>query len=440
MASIKHERRRLKSGKISERWIVSYYAGPPGARTRQYEACSSERAANKLKIDIEDQEQRGEVLSHKESPTVCQACETYLKACETGTRQSKRAKKALRAQTVEAMRARLKLWLYTHDIGDRLLSQISRRDIAGYADWLMSESEAGKREMEQVFQHLKATLGEARIRGELHQDFWSDIVVRRAESDAVDEDGEDEDSPWSDIPSHAEAWLLIETARLLRDDPNRVIGWEPDDAPWRKWRANSGVAGGRGHNMISKAWRRYYPLVATSFWSGMRMSEERALQRRDIDLMARTIKIRRSADLKGRINRPKSKAGHRILPIPEPLVPILRDWLEEIPADPTAFVFATNGRPLKVEQIYRDCWKRLLHYAGIDRQLKWHGMRAYYATCHASRGTEPNTLMKLMGHEDPRTTFAIYARIHKEDVDVMISAADTVAKMARPEVSAEAAE
>nr|WP_242480713.1 hypothetical protein [Rhodovibrio sodomensis] len=277
MASIKHERRTLKSGRIRERWIVSYYAGPPGARTRQYQTFDSKRAAERFKVKVEDQDLRGEVLAHDTSPTVHQACETYLRACATGTRQSKRAKKALREQTIEQMRARLTLWLYAHDIGDRLLSQLTRRDVSGYADWLMTQSGAGARELELVFQHLKAALAEARLRGDLHQDFWSDLVARKAESDAVgaDED-EDEDDVWADIPSHAEAAHLIETARRLRDEPNAVLGWQPDDAPWRRWLAHAAVAGGRGHAQLAKAWRRYYPLVAAAIWTGLRMSELRA--------------------------------------------------------------------------------------------------------------------------------------------------------------------
>lgn len=149
--------------------------------------------------------------------------------------------------------------------------------------------------------------------------------------------------------------------------------------------------------------------------------------------------MRRSADKKGRINRPKSEAGRRIVPIPEPLVEILRERLTDVDTDPKSYVWSTSGGPLRIEQVYK-AWGRLLGYAGIERQLRWHGLRAYYATCHASRGTEPNALMKIMGHEDPRTTFAIYARIHREDVGAMIAAADAVAGMTKPAAPAEAAE
>lgn len=441
MASIKHERRTLKSGKVRERWIVSYYAGPSGARTRQYEAFDSKRAAERFKVNVEEQERRGEVLAHDTSPTVRQACETYLRACATGTRQSKRAKKALREQTIEQMRARLTRWLYGHDISDRLLSQLTRRDVSGYADWLMTESGAGARELELAFQHLKAALAEARLRGEIHQNFWSDLSARKAISDAVDADDDDDDESdvWSDIPSHAEAAHLIETARRLRDEPNAILGWRPDDAPWRRWRANASVSGGRGHAQLARAWRRYYPLTATAIWTGLRMSELRALQRRDVDIEQRIIRVRRSADKKGRINRPKSAAGRRIVPIPEPLVEILRERLTDVDTDPKSYVWSTSGGPLRIEQVYK-AWGRLLGYSGIERPLRWHGLRAYYATCHASAGTPPNHLMKMLGHEDPKTTFAIYARIHQEDVRVMIAAADAVAGMAKPAAPAEAAE
>lgn len=442
MASIKHDIRPRKKGPARQRWIVSYYAGPPRKRVRQYETFDSKREAERFKVDVEEQQLRGEVLAHNESPTVRQACETYLRACATGTRQSKRARKALREQTVEQMRARIALWLYTHDIGDQLLSQLTRRDVSAYADWLMTESGAGARELELVFQHLKAALAEARLRGDLHQDFWSDLVARKAISDAVDpdDDDEDEDDVWAEIPSHEEAAHLIETARRLRDEPNAVLGWRPDDAAWRRWRAHAQVSGGRGHAQLAQAWRRYYPLIATAIWTGLRMSELRALQRRDIDLDERVIRVRRSADKKNRINRPKSTAGRRLVPIPEPLVGILRERLAEIDQVPNTFIWGTNGGPLRIKQVYDACWSRLLHYAQIERPLRFHGLRAYYATCHASRGTEPNTLMKIMGHEDPKTTFAIYARIHREDIGAMIAAADAVAGMARPSAPSDAAE
>src|ERR1700737_3101482 len=71
---------------------------------------------------------------------------------------------------------------------------------------------------------------------------------------------------------------------------------------------------------------RWYPLIATAGGAGLRSSELRALRWSDIDFEAGLMNVRRMADEKGKIDRPKSKAGTRSVILSKDLADVLRRW------------------------------------------------------------------------------------------------------------------
>lgn len=73
----------------------------------------------------------------------------------------------------------------------------------------------------------------------------------------------------------------------------------------------------------TKPWRRAWALVATMAWTGLRFGEATALEWRDVDLDAGTIRVRRAV-WRGVVGHVKAKASKRTVAIPEELVETLR--------------------------------------------------------------------------------------------------------------------
>ena len=108
----------------------------------------------------------------------------------------------------------------------------------------------------------------------------------------------------------------------------------------------------------------YRPLVSTLAYTGMRWSEATALQVRDVNLDALTIRIRR-AWVKGnsgwKIGPPKSEAGDRTISIPAQADEILRPLLNG-PAD--RLVFRTpSGTPVRHAVFFQYVWQPAVRLA-----------------------------------------------------------------------------
>lgn len=92
---------------------------------------------------------------------------------------------------------------------------------------------------------------------------------------------------------------------------------------------------------------RYSALVAVLGFCGLRFGEAVGLKRADVDLEARTIKVRgqivrTKAGLLAQ-DRPKTAAGVRTVPIPRRVVPFLRKHLAEHAGPDLVFPAATGG-------------------------------------------------------------------------------------------------
>lgn len=74
----------------------------------------------------------------------------------------------------------------------------------------------------------------------------------------------------------------------------------------------------------AKWWPRAWAMVATMAWTGMRFGEASALEWRDVDLDALTIRVRR-AQWRGIVGHVKAKASKRVTVIPAELAELLRE-------------------------------------------------------------------------------------------------------------------
>jgi integrase len=79
------------------------------------------------------------------------------------------------------------------------------------------------------------------------------------------------------------------------------------------------------------------PLLMAAASTGLRASELRGLRRSDVDLKKGELHVRQRADRYGVIGKPKSKAGHRIVPLGPTVLNVLREGSLPAPRASTAW-------------------------------------------------------------------------------------------------------
>jgi len=151
---------------------------------------------------------------------------------------------------------------------------------------------------------------------------------------------------------------------------------------------------------------RFRMLVLLAAFTGLRFGELAALQRRDLDLEKRTVRVQRAqAETKSSgldVKAPKSAAGVRTVAFPASLVPALEQHLKDY-SQPgrTGLVFIGPRKGSLRRSNFRDTWLAALKEAGI-KGVHFHDLRHTGNTLAASSGASTRELMQRMGHSSVR--------------------------------------
>lgn len=190
----------------------------------------------------------------------------------------------------------------------------------------------------------------------------------------------------------------------------------------------------------------WYPIWATALMTGMRSSELLALRKENVIFEESIIRIKESWDITN--NRAKTtKAKYwRSAPISEGLRPILEECMK---ADPeSAFVFPRFDEWCKGHQAL--VLRAFCDVIGIP-SIKFHTLRACFATHLLILGNEPAVIMAIGGWSNFKT-FRIYIRLagvterHKTEelsrilLSETVSIQDRLAKAYLPETPGNAEE
>ena len=160
----------------------------------------------------------------------------------------------------------------------------------------------------------------------------------------------------------------------------------------------------------------YKPQFLISLMTGMRMGEINALTLNDIDLDNKEIHIYKTItkDTNGKAKlgaATKTIAGQRIIPIPESLIPILKNVIDNyVPNENNLlFVNKSNGGVISTSQV--NCaFKRLCEKANLEVDGQ-HMLRHSYATRCIEAGISAPVLKTYLGHTDISTTINTYVDI-----------------------------
>ena len=147
---------------------------------------------------------------------------------------------------------------------------------------------------------------------------------------------------------------------------------------------------------------------------GLRRGEAFALRWRDIDFNEELVDIKATNHRGQILDRTKTKAGTRLVPLFESARKILlarRLRLSPERTRPEAFVFGNEaGDPLDPGNWYRHAWLPALAAADVGH-FHFHALRHFAATRLDEQGMGGKLRTEIIGHSDERITNAVYTHI-----------------------------
>lgn len=161
-------------------------------------------------------------------------------------------------------------------------------------------------------------------------------------------------------------------------------------------------------------------------FTGLRASEQRALQWKDISFEEDKVYVYKKADNKNRVvNSTKSKAGKRDVDIEPNLLNSLLDWrgMTKFSKDDD-FVFPSDdGSVADTGRYRRQFLYNAIKKAGVDK-IRWHDLRHYFASILLEHFQDQLwTVTEKMGHASINTTHSIYSHWFEDaDRDAKIKA------------------
>ena len=182
---------------------------------------------------------------------------------------------------------------------------------------------------------------------------------------------------------------------------------------------------------------KYYEVVYILFHTGLRISEFCGLTLKDIDLKNKTINVnhqlQRTSNMKYVIEKTKTNAGTRVLPMNDDVAKCFQTIIEEreVPKVEkmvdgySGFLFLDeDGMPLVAMHWEHRLNHMVKRYNEIFREqmpnITPHVCRHTYCSIQARAGMYPKTLQYLMGHSDISVTMNTYTHLGLEDaVDEM---------------------
>jgi len=264
--SVRKRTWKAPNGEMKEAWVVDY-VDQHGDRHIKTFARKRDADAHHAIVGVAV---RGTHTADSKSATVAKAAELWLESCDAA---------GLERTTITAYRQHVDLHIVPI-LGALRLTQLTVPLIRGFEDRLRQDGRSPAM-VRKARRSLGALLADAQERGLVGQNVVRSLYTRRR-SRRTESNGKLKVGV--DIPSPDEIRAII--ARL--------------EGRWR-------------------------PLLLTAIFTGLRASELRGLRWDDVDFKRSELHVRQRADRHGKIERPKSAAGERTVPLPPLVLSALRE-------------------------------------------------------------------------------------------------------------------
>jgi integrase len=297
----------------------------------------------------------------RQSITIAKAAELWLLSCELNK---------LKTATLRQYRNHIRLHI-APALGNKKISELRRPDIEKLKDeWLAAN--VSRPMTTKLLASVKAILDEAMRTGNLAQNVARGVTVKRLTQDEPEA-------------------IKIGVSVPSKDEVVRILDAVRDT--------------------------RWYPLIATAAFAGLRSSELRALRWVDIDFDAGEINVWRRADEKGKIDRPKSKAGTRAILLSDDLAGILRRWRLNCPRNAEGMVELVFPTGIGTVESHANIATRGFYAAqlrggivGATGRPRYglHSLRHFYAWLIIGQNYNPKRVQQLLGHATLSMSFDRY--------------------------------
>jgi integrase len=177
-------------------------------------------------------------------------------------------------------------------------------------------------------------------------------------------------------------------------------------------------------------------LIMLALFAGLRASEIRGLTWANVDLKDGMLHVRQRADLLGGIDKPKSKAGMRSIPLSGMLLNTLKSWRLNCPISQLDLVLPTaDGTVWNHMHLLRELFWPVLIRAGLgierkrERAAKYglHALRHAAAALWIAQGFNAKRIQTLMGHASIAMTYDVYGYLLEPDQEGERDAFDNLA-------------
>ncbi len=150
-------------------------------------------------------------------------------------------------------------------------------------------------------------------------------------------------------------------------------------------------------------------LIATGFYTGLRIGELFALTWENIDLNREVIQVTKAASVKKIIKEPKTKAGIRTIEmIPDAKTALVSQYSITGPANGRVFQ-TPNGKNWIKTAWFGQYWKKSLALAKVTYRNPYQ-MRHTFISTMLKLGNSPMVLYPMVGHTNAQIIYQVYGK------------------------------
>ena len=210
---------------------------------------------------------------------------------------------------------------------------------------------------------------------------------------------------------------------LRQDNPARFVKAPKLTKPVRQFTTAEGAAA----ILCAAFGTLLYAALYVAFAAGLRRGEIVALQRKDVDLYAGILSVRRAIACRGKsvkIKTPKTASGVRDIPIPAGLLTALKSHIRDqderfellgITSVPETYLFDRYDGGLWHPDAFGKAYRALLKTNGLPK-LRLHGTRHSFASIGLAEGVQTKVMSQALGHESELLTLSVYSHVEESSL------------------------